>query len=60
MQSTAMSSYRNATQCARDRSKVGLMAFADVHGQKIYFEDSGGDGPAIIFSHGLYMQTAYT
>jgi pimeloyl-ACP methyl ester carboxylesterase len=31
------------------------MAFADVHGQKIYFEDSGGDGPAIIFSHGLYM-----
>jgi len=31
------------------------MAFADVNGQKLYFEDSGGDGPAIIFSHGLYM-----
>jgi pimeloyl-ACP methyl ester carboxylesterase len=34
---------------------VGHMAFADVNGQKLYFEDSGGDGPAIIFSHGLFM-----
>jgi pimeloyl-ACP methyl ester carboxylesterase len=31
------------------------MAHANVNGQKLYFEDSGGDGPAIIFSHGLYM-----
>lgn len=30
------------------------MAFADVNGQKLYYEDSG-DGPAIVFSHGLYM-----
>ena len=31
------------------------MAFADVNGQHIYFEDSGGDGPAVIFSHGFLM-----
>jgi len=31
------------------------MAFADVNGQKLYYEDTGGDGTAIIFSHGLYM-----
>ena len=31
------------------------MPFADVNGQRIYFEDSGGDGPAVIFSHGFLM-----
>lgn len=31
------------------------MSFADVNGQHIYFEDSGGDGPAVIFSHGFLM-----
>lgn len=31
------------------------MAFADVNGQKLYYEDSGGDGPVIVFSHGLFM-----
>ncbi len=31
------------------------MPFADVNGQHIYFEDSGGDGPAVIFSHGFLM-----
>ncbi len=31
------------------------MAIAEVNGQELYYEDSGGDGPAIIFSHGLYM-----
>jgi pimeloyl-ACP methyl ester carboxylesterase len=36
-------------------SRVSLMAFADVNGQRLYFEDSGGDGPAIVFSHGFAM-----
>ncbi|WP_213955958.1 alpha/beta hydrolase [Variovorax sp. dw_954] len=31
------------------------MPFAQVNGQNLYFEDSGGDGPAIVFSHGLLM-----
>jgi pimeloyl-ACP methyl ester carboxylesterase len=31
------------------------MPFAQVNGQHIHFEDSGGDGPALVFSHGLLM-----
>lgn len=31
------------------------MPLADVNGQRLYYEDSGGDGPVIVFSHGLYM-----
>ncbi len=31
------------------------MPFADVNSQHIYFEDTGGDGPAVIFSHGFLM-----
>lgn len=31
------------------------MPFADVNGQHVYFEDSGGQGPAVIFSHGFLM-----
>ncbi len=31
------------------------MPFATVDGREIYFEDSGGDGPAVIFSHGFLM-----
>jgi len=31
------------------------MAFAEVNGQRIHFEDSGGDGPVLAFSHGLLM-----
>jgi 3-oxoadipate enol-lactonase len=31
------------------------MSFADVNGQHIYYEDSGGDGAAVIFSHGFLM-----
>jgi 3-oxoadipate enol-lactonase len=31
------------------------MPFADVNGQHIYFEDSGGSGAAVIFSHGFLM-----
>lgn len=31
------------------------MPIAAVNGQNIYYEDTGGPGPAIIFSHGLFM-----
>jgi pimeloyl-ACP methyl ester carboxylesterase len=31
------------------------MPFADVNGQHIFFEDSGGSGAAVIFSHGFLM-----
>src|SRR5438552_1606822 len=31
------------------------MPTAQVNGQSIYYEDSGGKGPAVIFSHGLFM-----
>jgi len=31
------------------------MPFAEVNGQRLYFEDSGGDGPPVIFSHGFLM-----
>ena len=31
------------------------MPFADVNGQHLYFEDSGGDGPPVVFSHGFLM-----
>lgn len=31
------------------------MPTASINGQKIFFEDSGGSGPAVIFSHGFLM-----
>lgn len=31
------------------------MPYADINGQNIYYRDSGGDGPALVFSHGLLM-----
>jgi 3-oxoadipate enol-lactonase len=31
------------------------MPFADVNGQRIRYEDSGGDGPPVILSHGFLM-----
>jgi len=31
------------------------MAFASVNGQTLYYEDTGGDGPVVVFSHGLLM-----
>ena len=30
------------------------MPVANVNGQQITYADSGGDGPAIIFSHGIF------
>jgi pimeloyl-ACP methyl ester carboxylesterase len=29
--------------------------YASVNNQRLYFEDTGGDGPAIVFSHGFLM-----
>lgn len=31
------------------------MPFADVNGQHVYFEDSGGNGTPVLFSHGFLM-----
>jgi 3-oxoadipate enol-lactonase len=31
------------------------MPFAPVNGQQLYFEDAGGDGPVVVFSHGNLM-----
>lgn len=31
------------------------MPVAEVNGQKLYYTDTGGDGPAIVFSHGFLM-----
>lgn len=31
------------------------MSFAEVNGQRLFFEDTGGIGPAVIFSHGFLM-----
>lgn len=31
------------------------MPYADVNGQRLYYEDTGGSGPAIVFSHGLLL-----
>lgn len=31
------------------------MTYADVNGQRLYYEDSGGDGPAVVLSHGFLM-----
>lgn len=31
------------------------MPYADVNGQRLYYEDSGGDGQPVLFSHGLFM-----
>jgi 3-oxoadipate enol-lactonase len=34
---------------------LSLMSFATINGQKIYFEDTGGDGAPVILSHGFLM-----
>ncbi len=34
------------------------MAFAQINGQSLYFEDSGGPGEPVLFSHGLLMSSA--
>lgn len=31
------------------------MPVAEVNGQRLYYEDTGGGGPAVLFSHGLLM-----
>lgn len=34
------------------------MPYVELQGQKIFYEDSGGDGPAIVFGHGFLMNHA--
>ena len=34
------------------------MAYAEVNGQRIFYTDSGGDGPAVVLSHGFLMDHA--
>ena len=31
------------------------MSFAQINGQQLFYQDSGGDRPVVIFSHGLFM-----
>jgi 3-oxoadipate enol-lactonase len=31
------------------------MSFASINGQQLYFEDTGGEGPVVVFSHGNLM-----
>ena len=31
------------------------MPHAEVNGQRIYYQDTGGDGPAIVLAHGFLM-----
>jgi len=31
------------------------MPYADVNGQRLYYEDSGGSGMALVLAHGLLM-----
>jgi pimeloyl-ACP methyl ester carboxylesterase len=37
------------------RDTVRAMPYADVNGQRLYYEDTGGDGPPVVFSHGFLM-----
>ncbi|GAA0619979.1 alpha/beta fold hydrolase [Sporichthya brevicatena] len=34
------------------------MAYADINGQRIFYTDSGGDGPPVVFSHGFLMDSS--
>jgi pimeloyl-ACP methyl ester carboxylesterase len=36
-------------------SGMDRMPYADVNGQRLHYEDTGGAGPAIVFSHGLLL-----
>jgi 3-oxoadipate enol-lactonase len=31
------------------------MSYADVNGQRLFYEDTGGDGPAVLLTHGFLM-----
>jgi 3-oxoadipate enol-lactonase len=31
------------------------MPYAEVNGQRLHYQDTGGDGPVVVFSHGLLM-----
>ena len=48
---SALRTMETSTKQYQERS----MPFAKVNGQRIHYEDTGGGGPAILFSHGLLM-----
>ena len=50
-----LASPRGRDRINRPRRDRRLMAFAEINGQRIRFEDSGGDGPPVILSHGFLM-----
>src|SRR5262249_35932152 len=54
-QGSAASGRGLGTRGSRGRSE---MPIAEVNGQKLFYEDTGGDAPAVIFSHGLFMDHA--
>jgi 3-oxoadipate enol-lactonase len=33
----------------------GSMSYADVNGQRLFYEDTGGDGPPVVLAHGFLM-----
>lgn len=33
------------------------MPYANVNGQRLYYEDTGGSGPAVVFSHGILLDS---
>ena len=33
------------------------MGYADINGQRIFYTDSAGDAPAVVFSHGFSTAT---
>jgi pimeloyl-ACP methyl ester carboxylesterase len=45
-----------AARCAQDGGySAGRMPFADINGQRIRFEDTGGDGMPVVLAHGFLM-----
>lgn len=46
---------RGAAECAYDEQKGPAMPVANVNGQQIAYDDTGGEGPALLFSHGFLM-----
>lgn len=40
---------------AENDKQEKAVPYANVNGQRLYYEDTGGSGPAIVFSHGLLL-----
>jgi pimeloyl-ACP methyl ester carboxylesterase len=46
---------RRTLGAATTAIRRSYMPYASVNGQRLYYEDTGGSGPAIIFSHGILL-----